>query len=64
MGNNLSIILITKNAERTIETSLKSASWASEIIVLDSGSNDNTLNIANRFPIKKILNMLIGKEVK
>ncbi|GIR92307.1 MAG: hypothetical protein CM15mP93_04940 [Thiotrichaceae bacterium] len=24
MGNNLSIILITKNAERTIETTLKS----------------------------------------
>ena len=46
MGNNLSVILITKNAERTIETTLKSASWASEFVVLDSGSRDHTLNIA------------------
>ena len=52
MGNNLSVILITKNAERTIETTLKSASWASEIVVLDSGSTDNTLNIAKNYTSK------------
>lgn len=52
MGNNLSVILITKNAERTIETTLKSVSWASEIVVLDSGSTDNTLNIAKNYTSK------------
>ena len=52
MGNNLSVILITKNAERTIETTLKSASWASEIVVLDSGSTDNTLNIVKNYTSK------------
>lgn len=45
----LSVIVITKNEERHIEACLKSISWADEIIVLDSGSTDNTLTICKKF---------------
>lgn len=47
---SLSVILITKNAARTLDVCLKSISGiADEIIILDSGSVDNTLDIAKKF---------------
>ena len=48
----LSIVVITKNEETNIERCLKSADWADEIVILDSGSTDNTLNIADRYTDK------------
>jgi len=46
----LSVILITKNSARTLTPCLESIkSIAHEIIVLDSGSTDDTLTIAKRF---------------
>lgn len=45
----LSIVLITKNEEDKIHACLDSVSWADEIVVLDSGSTDNTVEIARRF---------------
>jgi len=46
----LSVIIITKNNEKTIENCLKSvASIGDEIIVLDSGSEDETLEIAKKY---------------
>ncbi|MBC2770854.1 glycosyltransferase family 2 protein [Pusillimonas minor] len=42
----LSVILITKNEERHIADCLASVAFADEIIVLDSGSTDRTLEIA------------------
>ena len=41
----LSVIIITKNEEQMIRDCLQSVSWADEIIVVDSGSNDNTVGI-------------------
>ena len=47
---SLSVILITKNAEKTLEACLSAVkSIADEIIILDSGSEDNTLEIAKQF---------------
>lgn len=43
---NLSVVIITKNEERNIAECLKSVSFASEIIVLDTGSTDRTVEIA------------------
>lgn len=48
----LSVIIITKNEEHNIEACLKSVSFADEIIVMDSGSEDNTVAIAKRFTDK------------
>jgi glycosyltransferase involved in cell wall biosynthesis len=45
----LSVIIITKNEEANIRRCLLSVSWADEVIVLDSGSSDNTVAIAQEF---------------
>lgn len=45
----LSVIVIAKNEERNIRRCLESVQWADEIIVLDSGSDDATVAIANEF---------------
>ena len=48
MKPRLSATIIVKNGERTIERCLRSVSFADEIIILDSGSTDQTLAIARR----------------
>ncbi len=50
-GNNtmLSVIVITKNESSHIARCLGSVTWADEIIVLDSGSTDNTVDICKSF---------------
>lgn len=45
----LSAVLITRNAASRLEVCLQSCAWASEIVVVDSGSTDATLDIARRF---------------
>ncbi len=42
----LSVIIITKNEADNIRECIESVAWADEIIVVDSGSNDNTAGIA------------------
>jgi glycosyltransferase involved in cell wall biosynthesis len=46
MSNLISVVIITKNEERFIEHSIKSAHFANEVIVLDCGSTDDTCIIA------------------
>jgi glycosyltransferase involved in cell wall biosynthesis len=48
----ISAAIIAKNEEANIEDCLKSVSWADEIVVLDSGSTDNTVAIARRYTDK------------
>jgi len=45
----LSVIVITRNESQHIARCLTSVSWADEIIVLDSGSSDNTVEICRQF---------------
>jgi glycosyltransferase involved in cell wall biosynthesis len=45
----LSVIVITKNESDHIGACLQSVSWADEIIVLDSGSEDDTVEIAKYY---------------
>ncbi len=46
---NLSVIIITKNEAFNIRTCLESVAWADEIIVVDSGSTDETAAICREF---------------
>lgn len=45
----LSAIVITRDEEDRIKACLESIKWADEIIVLDNGSKDNTVNIAKGY---------------
>ena len=48
----LSVVIITKNESLHIARCLQSISWADEIIVLDSGSDDDTVNICKHYTDK------------
>lgn len=48
----LSVIMITQDAARCLSASLDSVTWADEIIIVDSGSQDETLAIAARYTDK------------
>lgn len=48
----ISVFIITKNEEEHIEKTLKSVSLFDEVILVDSGSTDSTLDIAKRYRAK------------
>ena len=50
--NKISAIVTTFNNQLTLENTIRSVQWADEIIVLDSFSNDETLNIAEMYGAK------------
>lgn len=50
--SSLSVIVITRNEERNVSDCLETVRWASEIVIVDSGSVDRTVEIARRFTQK------------
>ena len=44
----LTVAILTKNEELLIERAIRSAAWADEVLILDSGSTDKTCEIAAR----------------
>ncbi|MCD1126400.1 glycosyltransferase family 2 protein [Jinshanibacter sp. LJY008] len=48
----LSVVIIAKNEAGLLADCLQSVQWADEIILLDSGSTDNTLQIAQQYGAK------------
>ncbi len=53
--HGISAVIITKNEETNITRCLDSVSWADEILVLDSGSTDRTLEICAKYEHCRIL---------
>jgi glycosyltransferase involved in cell wall biosynthesis len=56
----ISITLITLNSEKTLEPVLEAVSWADEIVLVDSGSTDGTLEIAQQFKAKIVFRAFDG----
>ncbi|OWP83947.1 glycosyl transferase [Flavobacterium davisii] len=53
---NISVFIITFNEEKIIAKCLEKLYWASEILVIDSGSSDNTVAICKEYGAKVIYN--------
>ena len=51
MSEPISVFLITLNEAAHIEQALESVAWADEVIVLDSGSTDGTIEICKRMGV-------------
>ena len=50
--NSISAIIITKNEQKNLPACLDSLTWVNEIIIVDSGSSDQTEAIANSYGAK------------
>lgn len=50
----ISVVVLTKNEEDRIQACLESVKWANEIIIVDDGSEDETLKIARNYAQKII----------
>lgn len=51
---NISAVIITKNEEKNIAEAIGSVLWADEVLVVDSGSTDETVQIARDAGVKVI----------
>ncbi len=60
MHPKISITIITLNEERNIRRTLESVAWADEIIVVDSGSSDNTVAICREYTVNVFLQGWLG----
>ncbi len=47
--NTLSAVVITRNEAVNVQDALQSVSWANEIVVVDCGSSDGTLDICRKY---------------
>jgi len=56
----LSVAIITLNEEATLARTLNSVLWANEIVVVDSGSTDRTVEIARSFGARVIHHDWLG----
>ena len=52
----LSVALIVKNEEKNLTECLETVKWADEIVVLDAGSEDQTMEIAKQYTDKVFIN--------
>lgn len=57
---DLTATIITYNEEKNIRACLESVMWAKEIVVVDSGSSDRTLEICRGYTDKVLINPWVG----
>lgn len=60
----ISGIIICRNEEKNIDDCLKSISWCEEIIIVDSGSTDKTIEIAKKHTDKIFFNEWRGFSIQ
>lgn len=56
----LTVVILTKNSSDTIEKCLESVKWCKDIVIVDSFSTDNTLEICKKFTDKIYQNTFTG----
>lgn len=54
MLHQITPLLLTRNEEPNIGRTLKQLSWAEDIVVVDSFSHDDTLDVVSRFPRARV----------
>lgn len=55
MVPKLTVTVITRNEAADIGAALESVAWADEIVVVDSGSTDDTVTIASRYTTRVVV---------
>lgn len=55
MNDELTVMLLTYNEADNIERTLEAVSWARDILIVDSGSTDTTLDLAKRCPQVRVV---------
>lgn len=56
----ISAVIITYNESRNIVRALRAVKWCDEIVVVDSGSTDNTVDLCKQYGCKVIYNQFEG----
>jgi glycosyltransferase involved in cell wall biosynthesis len=56
----VSLVVITLNEEKNIERCLRSVNWASDILVVDSGSQDRTVELAKTLGARVVVEAFRG----
>lgn len=54
MDNKIAVLILTFNEEKNISQCIESVNFADEVIIIDSGSTDNTLNLAGELGAKVV----------
>ena len=55
MLNNITPIILTYNEQDNIERTLSALTWAKEVLIIDSFSTDNTLEICKRYSNVRVI---------
>lgn len=64
MLKKITPLILTFNEEANIERTLKPLYWASEVLVVDSGSDDRTLEIISKFPNARVVTRKFDSHAK
>ena len=59
-GKKLSVVIICRDEEHNLRDCLESVKWADEIVIVDSGSTDRTLEIAAQYTDRIIAQTWLG----
>ena len=59
MLNEITPVLLTFNEAANIGRTLSCLTWAKDIVIVDSGSTDETISIVARFPQVRVLSSRI-----